>query len=132
MGYLRLENEKESRVRNQILTTQQKQYTICVKKIDMLIDMRASGEITEEEFKTKKSALEREKIRLHESLGDTDTRVTKWLDIAGKAMIFAQNAKERFEKGSPDEKRLILASLGSNLIVKDKVLTIEMENRSFY
>jgi len=41
-----------------------KAYNKCLKKIDNLIDMRASGEITEQQFKDKKTKLIQKKIKL--------------------------------------------------------------------
>ena len=54
MKCIREENEKESQDRNHILESQQQAYNACVKKLDAFIDMRAGGEITEEEFLQKK------------------------------------------------------------------------------
>ena len=74
MNWLKDENHKEADDRNDILDTQQKSYNECVKKIDNLIDMRAGGEISEQQFKDKKAKILKEKLRLQELLkreGDT-------------------------------------------------------------
>ncbi len=99
----------------------------CIAKIDGIIDMRARGELTEEEFLLKKGALSKEKLCLQELLNDTLNRVDKWLDAAGKVFDFARDAKNSFETGDLEAKRRVIAALGSNLILKDKVLTIKIE-----
>lgn len=41
---------------------------------------------------------------------------------------FALHARHRFEVGTPDEKREILVTIGSNLTLLDKVLGLDLEN----
>lgn len=124
---IKVESQKESEDRNQILANLQKQYNHCVQKIDNLIDMRANNEITEQEFMNKKSDLIKEKTHLQELLNDTDCRVTKWVSSMEQVFNFAKSAKKVFENGSLDEKRQIFSSLGSNLSLKDKKLTINVQ-----
>lgn len=88
--------------------------------------MRANREITEEEFTRKKTELTKEKIRLEEFLRDTGDRVDKWLDMADNVFHFARDAKKKFEMGTLEDRRQILACLGSNLLLKDKILTINL------
>lgn len=128
MSWLKDENHKEADDRNDILDTQQKSYNECVKKIDNLIDMRAGGEISEQQFKDKKAKIIKEKMHLQELLKDTDKRVDNWLERAEEALIFAQNAKLAFENGTLQRKREILNTLGSNLLLKDRKLRINLEN----
>ncbi|MFA5779324.1 MAG: recombinase family protein [Elusimicrobiota bacterium] len=128
MKQLRLENEKESKSRNKILENQQKALSGCVHKIDRLIDMRASGEISEEEFSRKRTETTKEKALFEELLKDTCDRVDKWLDMADEVFHFAGDAKKKFETGTLEDKRQILACLGQNLILKDRILTIELRD----
>ena len=69
----------------------------------------------------------KEKVRLQELLNDTDNRVNKWLEIAEQVFDFAQDARRKFESGTLEEKRQILICLGSNFILKDKILTIDIK-----
>jgi len=124
---LKKEAEKEIENRNRIIENLRKAYKKCVKKIDALIEMRMEGEITQEEFLKKKKELIKEKARLQELLNDSDKRVTDWLEKAEKVFNFAKEAKEKFKNGTLEEKRMILACLGSNLLLKDKKLIISIE-----
>lgn len=128
MDWLKDENHKEADSRDDILKNQQQEYQECLKKIDNLIDMRAGNEITEQQFKDKKSKLTQEKIKLQELLKDTDKRVDDWLERAEEALIFAKNAKLTFENGNLQRKREILNTLGSNLLLIDRKLRINLEN----
>ena len=127
LNILKQENEKESRDRNQILSSQQKAYNSCVKKLDGLIDMRANKEITEEEFLKKKSEILKEKGRLKELIGDSDKRVDNWIDEATKIFTFAELARLKFKNGTLEEKKAILSALGSNLLLRDGKLDILMQ-----
>ena len=48
----------------------------------------------------------------------------EWTELAAKTFDFAATAKERFEKGSVEDKKTILRAIGSNLILKDRKLEI--------
>ena len=131
MKHFRESNETESAGRNQILFNLKKEYAQCLAKIDGLINMRANSELTESEFRDKKRVMIKEKERLQEMLNDTDKRVDKWLDAAENVFKFAEQARQRFETGDVEVKRQILSALGSNLNLKNKLLTIKLENTLF-
>ncbi len=128
MSRLKEENEKESTDRTAILQNQRRSYDACLKKLDSLIDMRASGEISEEEFARKKSKITQDKNKLQELLNDTDGRVDTWLEAAEKIISFAEDARQTFNGPSIQTKRTILSALGSNLLLKDKKLHIDVDS----
>jgi hypothetical protein len=94
--------------------------------------MRANGELTENEFRTRKQKLLLDKDRLKELLNDTDQRVDNWLDIVERGFDFAEKASQLFEKAKKDNdieaKKEIFSTLGSDLILKDKKLFISWDN----
>lgn len=126
MDCIKEENSKEVEARQSIVKNQRKQYDIVVQKIDRLIDMRAGGELTEDEFISKKAELIQEKQRMQEMLTDTDARVDEWLNTAEEAFQFAHSAAKEFPHYSLDGKKQVLATLGSNLILEDRKLRIHM------
>ena len=128
MTWLRTENTRESNDRNTILNNLQKNYETCVRKLDTLIDMRASGEITEDEFNKKKTAVGQEKARLQELLNDTDKRIDSWLETADRVIKFASDAREAFTERGQLARKIILSALGSNLLLKGKKLEIDVQN----
>ena len=90
--------------------------------------MRASGEISEEEFTRKKSKLGQDKTKLKELLNDTDGRADIWLETAEKIISFAEDARKTFSGPSIQTKRTILSALGSNLLLKDKKLDVQTDS----
>lgn len=128
MNWLKMENEKESQDRTAILKNQRRNYDGCLKKLDALIDMRASGEISEEEFARKKSKITQDKNKLQELINDTDGRVDAWLETAEKIISFAEDASKTFSGPSLQTKKTILSALGSNLLLKDKILHVDTDS----
>ena len=54
-----------------------------------------------------------------------DLRQERWMDLSAKTFDFACQAKYWFENGDVKEKTHILATLGKNLVIKDKKLLID-------
>lgn len=131
MRLLKQENQKEADTRGVILETQQRAYTLCLKKLDGLIDMRAAGEIDDLAFARRKEAILEEKGRLESAMGTTGQRAKHWLELAEDVLSFAINAKKRFETGTYQQKREILSALGSNFVFKDRILSINLDNVLF-
>lgn len=132
--YLRKENDKEIQSRETIINSQRKAYDACLKKLDNLLQlkispMNADGSLlSDEEYASRKTELFKEKTRIQELLGDTDKRVERWLEAMERAFDFACHAKHWFANGTDQTKATILRALGSNLILKDRKLVVELKN----
>ena len=131
--YLKEENEKEVSSRQTILASQRKAYDNCLKKLDNLLQLKISPAnsngslLSDEEYFRQKAELLKEKTRLEEILNNAEERSEQWLDICEKTFNFACHARFWFQNGTPEEKSRILQTLGSNLILKDKKLLIELK-----
>ncbi|HOW12831.1 MAG TPA: zinc ribbon domain-containing protein, partial [Candidatus Pacearchaeota archaeon] len=128
LEWLRNENKKESQITHNILDNQQKGYKDCLKKLSGLIDMRGAGEINKEEFKLRKLPFAAEKQRWEGVLNKTSQKVDRWLDKADEVFDFARDAQVIFEKDGADKKKEIFSRLDSNLLLKDRKITIETES----
>ena len=127
MKWYRQANVQEAMSRKVMLSQYQKSYKACTNKVDALIDMRAGGEINEQEFREKKSKAVKDKLKLEELLADFGDRVNKWLDKADKLFKFSEEAKISFADDEIETRHDILADLGSNLCLKDKLLDVSTE-----
>lgn len=123
---LREDYNKDNQTRKQILKNQQVEYDDCLLKIDNLIDMRASGELSKEEFKRKKEYLEKEKKRINSLLNDSDKRFSDSYSNTEKAFNFAEQAIKIFDGLSLEDKKGILYNLGSDFILKDRLLLLQL------
>lgn len=118
---------KEKKNIEKIIQNRRKEYDACLKKFDALLEMRMNKELSEQEFLDKKESLVKEKDKLNEFLTDTNKRVSQWIDKAEALLNFARDAKTIFQNGDLEEKRKILSALGSNLLLKDKILSISIQ-----
>ena len=128
LKWFRKENAKQAHITESVLDTQNKAYKECLKKLSGLIDMRAAQEITEEEFKMRKEPLTIEKQHWEAIFNKAGKDVDLFMKKADEVCSFARNAKAKIEKGEPYEKKDVFSKLGSNLLLKDKIIVIDMEN----
>lgn len=128
LKWFRKENAKQAQTTESILDTQNKAYKDCLKKLSGLIDMRAAQEITEEEFRMRKDPLTSEKKHWEEIFNRTGNDVDLLVKKADEIFSFARDAKEKFEKGELYDKKAVFSRLGSNLLLKDRIVVIDMEN----
>lgn len=126
---LREEHEDEISSREEVTRSYRLNLDACNRKLDVLLNLRLSNDINQEEYTTKKEALLSEKAKYNELLRDVQGRQSTWLRRAEDTFSFAETAQERFQNGSLDVKRQILSCLGSNLILKDRKLQISVEKR---
>lgn len=127
LKWFRKENEKEAGSRNAVLASQQRAYNLCLKKIDGYMDMRAAQLIGDDDYNAKISPLKKEKAQLEELLNDTGDRVNKWMNVADELCTFVRDAVEKFNSGSLTTRKGILSTLGQNLLLKDRILQIDLE-----
>jgi len=128
MDVLRSNNVVEAQSRTQIISSQQKEYDRVLKKLDNLIEMRAGGDITDEEFGKSKTSFLEEKHRIEMLMSETGKRADDWLDQAEEYFKFAHTAKNTFDTtDSLEVKKGILMFLGQNLTLKDKILNVVLE-----
>ena len=125
--YLKEEQSKETVDRDEILKSQQKRLDACLKKLDSIFEMRMNDEIDSSEYSQRKEKLLEEKQKYEQLIAETHHRVETWLGDAENLFSFAETAKQRFESGNLVVKREILACLGSNLILLDRELNIQLQ-----
>jgi len=131
MKWFRKENEKQFKVINESVDSQEIAYKACIKRLENLAYMRSSGEITPQEYvplKTKELEL---KGQLEASRGSTSKNIQHWVETGDQMLTFIENVREKFRIGSYEVKRGILSTLGSDLILKDKKVFIDLEKSLF-
>jgi hypothetical protein len=130
-------HEKEVETRNKILQAQQKAYQECLRQIDNLVKLKTSPRnadsslLSEDEYAQQRLSLIKEKSALEELLNDTGHRVEQWLKLSERTFDFACTVRTRFAEGDANTKKQILSTIGSNLILKDKILSIEAKKPFF-
>jgi hypothetical protein len=89
--------------------------------------VRVTGNINDyQQLKTDNSASS-ELIQLRNALlNDTDGNIDKWMNKVKEEFDFARDAQTKFNDSGVEDKRYVLSRLGSNLILKDKNLRVDL------
>jgi len=109
-----------------ITSLNQKKETRLLKKLDNLVMMRASDEISSEQLLKTRSEVEAELRIVRRDSQNLHERATDWAGVANGYLDFAQTAQDRFKNGDNNTKKEILSSLGSNLTIKDQKLNVSV------
>lgn len=127
LKHLKEANSQEIAARTNMYQSQQAAYNSCQKQLDNLVSMNLRELISEEEYIQKREELQRELGSLKLKLDDTEDRAAKWLELTETALYFANLAQKIFNKGTNQQKREIVHALGSNFILKDKTITLNLQ-----
>jgi DNA invertase Pin-like site-specific DNA recombinase len=98
------------------------EYHTYQEKLNKLVDMRADGELTKEEFMDQKNAVIKEISGVESRINDTKLSARSWLELTEEYLNNSFNAKDVMQEGTAEEKRKLILSVGENLILKDKKL----------
>ena len=121
-----LQNKHKTEVhdRTSIKDNLQQLDTRVQKQIDNLLDLKLKELIDEGEYQRKKELLLLEQQQVRNKLKDTDKRADEWLELTEKTFNFSCYARYWFNHGTNQQKREILSTLGSNLMIKDKIVSL--------
>lgn len=105
----------------------QRRYASAEKKVYNLIQMRANDEISQDEFTAmKESAIEeREQAKLNLSIAEGHD--DNWIERLSEDVNFVVGITNRFNAGTVKEKKRIFSKLGSNFVLKDGNLSLEVQ-----
>ncbi len=111
-------------------TQLQKRYNENEVMIETLLQKLLKGVISDETYKQHKKNFEKEQRKLNQRINSYNTEKNNWLNKIEKIFNFAQHARVEFEKGDLQTKRRIFSALGSNFLLQDKKLFMEL-NKPF-
>lgn len=117
------EKDGEVRAKATIQDSIGKALESCERNLNNLTKLRYRDLITDEEFVRQRNELSQEQSRLKEQLERAASE--SWVEPAEQIFRFANRAIFQFLHGTNAEKRMILATIGSNLSLRDKKLSIE-------
>jgi len=121
------DNDREIEGRTVTYKSLQKAHNEAQAGLDELTKMRYRQLIDDEQFQRQQKELKKEVRDLKDKLNDTEHRAERWFDTTERTFNFARNARYWFEHGTQEDKRIILDGLGSNILLKDKEVKIELE-----
>lgn len=128
LRWLQQAHESETDGRQTVLASLQNAYADTERQLDRLTDMRLKELLTDEEYTAKKTTLTAELKNWKEKLADSEQQGANWRERIERSLNFAATAQEEFN-GTEDleKKRNILAQLGTDMILENKVLRLELD-----
>lgn len=116
------QNEYERRASlEKTITTKEKEY-------DALLEMKMKKQIEEDDFLRLKASKKAEIVGLRNNLLASGQADTGAFERARKAFDLAVGIAEIFKNGSLEEKQEAISEIGSNLILKDKNISVYNDN----
>lgn len=123
---LKIDTEKEIADRNEIKELSQQGYNETVEKINDLVRAYIDKKVPEDAYTTNLKELEKQRSKYKKLIDNTDERISEWIEKTEKVFNFAHDAKSEFERGDLSIKNSILFNLGTNIVIKDLKVSIEV------
>jgi len=120
-------HESEKGDRNKLISIHQRDYEDCVSRLDSWAELLLEGKVDSEMYKRKESELLEKKKELKRLLEGDDKRVDDWLVRLESTLTFAERAREEFKNGDIAKRRQIITALGTEHILKDRGIHIQVE-----
>jgi len=126
--YFREVYQEEAQDRKFIQRSLEKKHKKIQEQIHGLTEMRLKRLLDDEEYLEHKNKLLLERERLKEKLEDVSHSAQKQLELTERAFTFACYASYWFKHGTIEQKNTILKTIGSNFVLKDRRLSLELKN----
>lgn len=124
--------EGDSKKNREFIETYKRELHSLARKNDKLMEMKLGDLIDEEEFKSKRSEYKKRELELRTLIEDFESKDSHTATGVNDLLLFGQIAPDAFQNATLEEKRIILSSLGSNLLIKDRKLQIQFEKPLSY
>src|SRR5258708_14181753 len=123
LGVIEDERGKERHDGGGITQAVQSALESCARNLDNLTKLRYRDLIGDEEFISQREDLTQEQRKLRQRLQQLNTE--QWIEPSRKLFLFSNRAAYWLTHGTAGERRLILSSIGSNLTLQGKELSID-------
>lgn len=123
---IRKENEKEKQSLAHKRGYLQSQYNENEALIEILTTKLLKGIIDDDTYKKSKTEFEMKRARLKEEMERYDKNKDDWLEKQIADFKFACESYKAFNKGGPEIRRQIFMDLGSNFLLKDRELRLDL------
>lgn len=118
------ENHKqETEYKDNALKSLNARYIQLQSRLDILYNDRLDQKISDEFWHKKQEEINKEQKEVQEQITRIKSEETKYFEVWLNIIDLAHRALEIYKKRSPEERRLLLAHIFSNLTLKNKKLT---------
>ena len=125
-------HDKETQEQGLINSSIDSAYADCLGRINNLIKLKISpmntdgSVLSDEDYQQQMIGLKKEKKQLEGQMKVLGERVDQWEELSMKTFQFARYAKYHFENGTLMDKRIILQTIGSNFILENRKLRLNI------
>jgi hypothetical protein len=123
LGLIEEERHKEHGIQVGVKQSVETALQACERNLDNLTRLRYRDLLTDEEFIRQRGELTQEREKFKQRLERLEAE--SWIEPSRRLFLFSNRAKFWLVHGENNERRLILSTVGSNLLLKDKKLTVD-------
>ncbi|MCF7834115.1 MAG: recombinase family protein [Candidatus Pacebacteria bacterium] len=117
---IKADHKLEAEYKENTLKALDQRYNSLQRQLDILYNDRLSEKITPEKWESKQKEINAEQAEIQNKITKLKNEETKYFELYINILDLARRAREIYEKRSPEERRLLLSHIFSNLILKDK------------
>jgi site-specific DNA recombinase len=125
---IRSNQKKEIEDRGVSIERARQSYDESVTQIDNIVDKYLAGKVPEDYYQRKLSEYEKMKETRKQVLDGIDMGINERIDAINEDLKFAVVARSKFINGDDRTRKAIISRLGSNLILNDQILAIELKS----
>lgn len=120
---IKADHAEEIKYKENAIQSLQERYNRLQKRVEVLYEDRLDEKISTQFWENKKAEIDKEQVEIQNDLKRIKNEETKYYEIGINILDLARRAKEIYLKRTPEEKRLLLNCLFSNMSLLGKVLT---------
>ena len=125
---IKADHQLEIEYKENTLRSLNLRYNVLQKQLDILYDDRLSEKIAQERWETKQASINAEQADIQKQITKVKDEETRYFELYINILDLARRAREIYEKRSPEERRLLLSHIFSNLYLKDKKASYLLKN----
>ena len=117
---IKANHSQEIEYKESTLKTLNSRYIQLQSRLDMLYNDRLDQKISTETWEKKQTEINKEQAEIQDQISRIKNIETKYFEIWLNILDLACRAREIYERRTPEEKRLLLSHIFSNLTLKDE------------
>lgn len=117
---IRKNHQAEAEYKEAALYTLNARYMNLQRQLDILYDDRLAEKITQERWQAKQTSINEEQENIQKEIGRIKNDEVKYFELYINILDLARRAGKIYEKRTPEQRRILLGHIFSNLTLKDK------------
>lgn len=123
---IRADHQVEIDYKENALKSMQQRYNALQRQLDILYDDRLGEKISQDRWQSKQSTINDEQKQILSDMQRIKNQETKYFEFCISIIDLARRARDIYEKRTPEQRRLLLQHMFSNITLKDREITYEL------